>query len=150
MSLALVRTRIKNLVAGVTDVGKVHDYFRLATVEAEVQALFSTSGVLKVWFVSLADQDPYTVRRLPANHELATYAFKVYGYQAVKDADGSEKTFADLVEDLIAAFRADKKLGDTVIEAGPLQWRQAGHRTFAGVLCHYAELDLSVLEQVEP
>lgn len=150
MSLAGVRARIKGIVDGVAGVGRTHSYFRVVASDAEIASKLKASGKLHVWMVSLSDQNPYHTKRHPANHEQGTYQYKVYGYYAVDDAAASEEVFSDLVEAVIAAFRADKTLGDTVIDSGPAQWSAGGYKTFAGVLCHYAELDLAVREQLEP
>lgn len=148
--IGAVRTSVAGVIAGVSGVGTVHNRMRLAALEAEVKALYVVGSVLKFWAVCLADDDPYIESRRPANHAHATYKYSLHGFWAVDDATSTEVTFAGHVEDVIEAFRANKKLGGTVMEAGPAQWRESQYRTFAGVLCHYARLELAVLEQVEP
>jgi hypothetical protein len=65
---------------------------------------------------------------------------------------------ADLVERVIAAFRADKKLATGqatfVIDSGPIQWVDGQMRMMppkdGGAVCHYARLSLRAREQTEP
>jgi hypothetical protein len=69
------------------------------------------------------------------------------GYMALDDSAASEKTFDDLVEALIAAFRADDSLGGVVDsciigDIAGLQLDEAGPVMLAGVLCHGARLTL--------
>lgn len=172
-TLAQVRASIKTTLDGsvppggggnLAAVAKTHDYFRTMgnnATEIQRDALFVKNGVFHAWMVTLGDEDPFlTVNskgemgRNPANHEHGRYGFKLYGFYAVNDAAASEKTFQDIVESVVNAFRADKKLGDTVIDSGPLQWRQGGYATLppgeGGVLCHRAVLDLPVRVQTEP
>lgn len=168
--LANVRTAIFNTLSGVSGIAagaaQVHRYFRIARTDGEVKALLTVPGHLHVWMIALAGSDPYitvnsagTPGRDPANTEHATYTFNLHGYYSVKDSVNSEETFVGIVEAVIAAFRADKKLQGTVIDSGPIQWVQGGgppdgHVMFprgeGGVLCHYARLSLSAHEQVEP
>lgn len=150
MSLASVRTEVKRVLDGATGIGRTHDYFRRIESDADWVTHGVTAGVGHVWFISLADDEPWLTKRHPANHEIATYKVALYGYRVVDDANASEKSFATVVENVVAAFRADKKLGGTVIESGPLQWREGGYRMLANVLCHFVRLDLSVTEQTEP
>jgi hypothetical protein len=159
--LAAVRERIRLTMAGVAGIGQVHKRVRAILDEAAVNSLALQGGRINVWFITLADGDPYiTVNskgepgRNPANHELADYAFVIHGWYAADDADNSEEAFTNLVEAVIAAFRADKKLGNTVIDSGPLQWAEGGYRLMppkeGGATCHYARLNLRVREQTEP
>jgi hypothetical protein len=147
---AQIRASIQTVLAGVAGIGSVHDYFRLAALEADLKTKLVTDGRLHAWLISLSDEEPLAARRLPACQEQGTWNFVVRGYYAVADAEASEKTFSTVTESVVAAFRADKKLGNTVIEAGPAQWTQGGYRMFAGVLCHFAQLALAVRVQLEP
>lgn len=158
--LGLVRTTIATVLGTVTGIGAVHDYFRGAVdmTEAERDALMATTegGRFHTWFIGMADERPYLTKRFPASHEISVYTFSIHGYYAVDEADASEKTFALLCERVIAAFRQAKPgypasaFTNIVDEAGPLEWIVSGHRTFCGVLCHYARLDLQTREQTEP
>jgi hypothetical protein len=149
VSLATVRASIKGVLVAASG-GKVHDYLRLIEAEKAIADELMVSKKLHAWCITLDESEPFSEKRLPACHALADMAFVLHGWYAVDDSAASEKTWADLVEDVMDAYRADKKLGNTVIEAGPAQWREAGYRSYVGVLCHYARLTLSVRVQVEP
>jgi hypothetical protein len=169
ISLAQAWARVFTVLSGVAGitggVATVHDYFRTATDEAAQKTLFrGSSGRLHVWMVDLQDGDPYITvgptgspGRYPLNYEQAVYRFALYGWYAHNDAAASSKAWADQVEAVIAKFRADKKLtlGDPVtnppvIDSGPAQWAEGGHRMFGGVLCHFGRLLMPVKVQTEP
>jgi hypothetical protein len=151
MSLSAVRTRIRDKVAAVPGIGPVYDYMRHAVEERRRAELFrADDGRLHFWCVTPAPSETYVTKRHPANHEIADYRFDIHGFMALRDADATELLLSDLAEAVIAAFRADKKLGDSVIEAGPAQWVEHDHRMFADVLCHHVRLSLMAREQVEP
>ena len=158
MSMSAVRARILvtlGAVSGITGgVAKVHDYFRHIADEKTLKDLcVGSSGRLHTWFISLAEGDPFITENpqgAPGRgiaQEFGRYTFVLRGYLAHNDELATEKTFQDQVEAVINAFRQDKKLGDTVIDSGPLQWTAAPYRMFAGVLCHTAELVLRVKER---
>lgn len=156
--LATVRTTIKTVLDTVSGIGATFDYFRGTQdmTEAERDALLTSVGIFHCWFISMASEAPYVTKRFPASHERATYGFELHGYYAVNEANASEKTFALLVERIIAAFRAAKPgpvgvaFTGIVDEQGPLQWVTNEYRVFCGVSCHYARLYLPAYEQTEP
>lgn len=150
MSLAAVVTKIAAVIGGVADAGVVHEYHRYVANDADLRALLVSGGRLQAWMITLDPENPYETFRKPANHELSVYRFLLRRYYALDDSDASEVVHRNHVEAVIAAFRANKKLDNTVIESGPVLWKTADHRQFAGVLCHFAELRLPVLEQTEP
>lgn len=147
--LADVRAALAALLAGVTGIGQVHDYFRLVTDEVTAKARFVTGGRLHAWMVTLADDEAY-------EEALATGArcrrirarFAVHGYYAVDDADASEKAFETVLQAVIDALREDHTLGGVVIVAMPPRVREFTHRTFATVLCHYTRIELDVHAEV--
>ena len=95
---------------------------------------------LHVWQISLSDDAPYTEAARPASrHALGTWKFSIHGHYGVDDENASEKAWAVLVELVLDAFRADKRLGNTVIDSGPPQWVAAEYRQISSHLCHYAD-----------
>jgi hypothetical protein len=149
--LSDLRARLATVMAGVAGIGQVHDYFRRAQHEAEIQALFQSSGRLHVWFVTLGDDTPYTERRKGGVCSEATVRYALHGYFALEDADASEKEFEVVLQAVLTALRSDPYLGlsDVVIEAAPPAVSVLGHAKFADVLCHYARVDMSIRAHLE-
>jgi len=162
VSIAAARASIyARLSAAVGSVANVHDYTRMVTDEATRDVVCKKGGLFSFWYVSLADDNPFLTvnsRRIegrnPINNEFGLYNFSLHGFYGWNDANATEKTFADIVESVVTAFRNDKKLGETVIDSGPIQWHDGKPRMYppgeGGVLCHYGRLDISVFVQTEP
>lgn len=147
--ISSARASLVALLSGITGIGRVHDYTRRVEHDADRKTLLvTTGGRLHCWFVSLADEDPYEEAYLPARCTRARVVFSLHGYYALADADASEKAFCDVVDDVLDAIRGARTLSGTVIEAGPPRWREAGHREFAGALCHYARIDVALVAEV--
>jgi hypothetical protein len=143
-----VRAAIKAKVEGVANIGTVHDYERYAKNLAEFRALYEAAiggnDQVRGWHIRRM------TRRESSPHEgrwIVILGWRVQGYMSFEDAAASEKTFDNLVEDLVDAFRADETLGDVVDstivggDAG-LQVEDSGPVMFGGVLCHSARCRL--------
>lgn len=154
MSYATVRDSVRGVVAGVTGiagVAQVYDYWRNPLDEATAKALFrDTNGRMHFWCVVPAKGDAYATTQFPGTHEQALFSFEIHAYMALADADATEKKLTDLVELVIAAFRADKKLGNTVIGCTPAQWVTHEHVIYGAVVSHHDILTLKVRVQTEP
>lgn len=147
MTLAQMRAALKVVLDTVPGVGRTYDYFRLAHHAAEVQADFKQAGKLHAWFLTLADDEPFTEARYVGCSRV-TGKFWLHGYYALDANGASEKTFEGIVQAAITTFRDDAQLSGAAIDSGPLRVKEFGHRTFCDVVCHYAQLETTVLAQV--
>lgn len=150
-TIAPIRLALKTLVAGVTGTGNVYDYQRHIETEAELKSLYVPSTRLHFWCVTLAPDEKFVETRYPASHSKAWATFVIRGYYALRDADASEKTFYDLVEDVLDTLRLDanKTLGGVCIAQGNPRWTGPSHVEVAGVLCHHAEIVVPVFMALE-
>jgi len=150
-TIAPVRLALKNLVAGVSGTANVYDYQRHVTTEAQMKSLYASSDRLHFWCVSMAPDEKFVETRYPASHSKAWATFVIRGYYALKDEDATEKTFINLVEDVLDALRLDanKTLGQTCIAQGNPRWTGPTHVEIVGVLCHYAEIVVPVYMALE-
>lgn len=150
-TIAPIRLALKTLVAGVTGIGNVYDYQRHIETEAELKSLYVPGSRLHFWCVTLGPDDKFMETRHPGNHSKAWATFTIRGYYALKDADATEKTFVDLVEDVLDALRleANKTLGGTCIAQGNPRWSGPSHVSIADVLCHHAEITVPVFMALE-
>lgn len=149
-TLAQIRAAIKAKLAGVANIGVVHDYERFAARENDFQALYKDvpSGRLLGWNFSRAstaelDLNNREVRRI--------HSWSIRGLMSMDDADASEKLFDTLVESVATAFRADPTLGglcdanknlDQDFGPSGIQIDATEPVMFAGILCHRARLTL--------
>ena len=142
MSLATNIQAVKTILQGVSGVSNVYDRVRNWQTEKQFRDGAKTpGGQIQFWFITreataAEDLGPrFTARR----HTLA-----VHGYAGVQDTAASESAFQALVESVVAALGANRKLNDTARHSGPAQVRAVDFRILANVLCHHAEIVLAV------
>lgn len=157
--LTAERAAIAAKVAGVADVGRVHDYERYAKTEGDFRALYQAdigaAKSLRGWFLRRVSTKEISVA---LGVGMQVIAWRLTGYLAIDDAAASEKTFDGLIEALRAAFRSDPTLGGAVADlydltqgdSAPygLQVEESAPVLFAGVLCHRAVLALTTSSPV--
>lgn len=142
---------IKAKLTSVPGVGMVHDYERQAADWAKFVELFRdpASGKILGWEIT---------RRAATEHEAGVWfrhhQFVLKGYMGLQDAAASSKTFQALADDICAAFREapagngwEYRNGDEPDRA-PAQIETITDRMFGSVLCHAAEIALSVTERI--
>lgn len=156
-TVADIREKIRLKLVAVASIGKVHDYERYSTRDADFITLYkdATSARIKGWnFYREAtrevDLDNGQVRRL--------HTWRVTGFMSIDDTDTTGKTFDNLVEAVATAFRTDRTLGGTVDDIKDMNQQdgESGIQVdaiepvmFAGVLCHRARLRL-ITDTTEP
>jgi hypothetical protein len=153
MSEANIRTQIYTILGAVTDIGKVYDYERWAADWPTFINLFKTTigtvDQIRGWEIGRRSvkEQRITLGIASSGNEKA-HGFLIRGYMRVNDAEASEKIFNALIESIATAFRANRKLNDTAKDHDFIQAEIIEFRLFGGVLCHYAELSLTVYERV--
>lgn len=148
--LASTRAAIVAKLAAL-DIGVVHDHEPYAASLPALQALYqdADSGRLNGWHVRrVATREVATA----IGRSVETVVWRIRGYYALAEAEGSELAFDDQIEAIRDAFRDDPTLGGAVHdtaegERGPtgIQVEDAGPVMFAGVLCHAATLSLTTM-----
>jgi len=151
MSLANIITNAAAILGTVTGVGsKVHAYERYASDEAALRSLFVENSKVCGWTLT---------REATTSQEAVggcrdTHIIVIRGYYSLDDSANTEKTFQDLLEAIRTAFDANRQLayGTPTIYAAHssdrMSVRTVGHCKLGGVLLHYAEVVLNVLELV--
>ena len=156
-TVADIREKIRWKLAAVASSGKVHDYERYSSRDADFVTLYKDAATsrIKGWnFYREAtrevDLDNGQVRRI--------HTWRIAGFMGIEDADTTGKTFDDLVEAIATAFRTDRTLGGTVDDIKDMNQQdgESGIQVeaiepvmFAGVLCHRARLRL-ITDTTEP
>lgn len=145
MSDSTLRAQIKNILSGITGVGKVHDYERFTADTAKFLSFFKDgiSGKIFGWEIT---REGVKHERITQKIK-ATHTFVIKGYYGLQDAVGTEKLF-NAVIDLIGQAFINTQIPGSQGHSLP-QVSNVGARTFGGVLCHYAEIRLDVSEIVE-
>jgi len=160
MPLTTIRAQIKTLLESVPNVGMVHDYERWTNDPATVISFFQsvTNGPLNGWVFKHVRIEEFA---LTNEENLRIYTFQFRGIYSVVDANATEKTFSDVIETIVAAFRkiSNDTLNGTAETLRPEQGGLSGRAglqvdrldflKLAGVICHYAELSLGVQERLD-
>lgn len=148
MSLATIRSKYKTLMSAISGIGVVHDYERWSVDWAKFLEQFKdpTSGKILGWTIT---REKSSEEFLPGSTYRRTHDMVIRGYQGLRDEDGSEKTFQDLIETVCNTLRPKTTLENEVEQvAEPLQVTLVDVKLFGAVLCHYCELRQSVNEEV--
>ena len=156
MSEATTRAALKTILLAVINVGQVHDYERwsgdIPAVTLHFKATISGSEVLRGWTITCSgwttewltapeDEGPGSINR--------TYTYKLRGYFGLQDAVASEKVAIGLVEDVCEALDRSEVLHDEDDYQGqtpPATLTTFEPRMFGTILCHYAEITVTVTE----
>jgi len=150
VSEATIRAQIDTTVNAVSNIGIVHDYERWAADWSNILDYFKTEisseEVIRGWTIT-CESFTQTLEQFNRGY-LRHYTYKIRGYFGVDDAAESEKTAVAIVEDVVEALDADDTLHDpdTYYKMFPVDCTIFEARTFAGVLCHYAEVTLEIEE----
>lgn len=141
-----------------SNIGLVHDYERWALHWENVLTVLKdpTDNVVRAWMIAYRGfttipEASFFSQVAPTNKSISirVHSWVVRGVLAIDDSAASEKTFATLVENVANALDGDETLhdqdkyyGDPPM--GPVELQTFEARSFAGVLCHVAELVFSV------
>lgn len=145
---------IKTKMQTISGIGNVHDYYRWNKEASKFLALFAYtpaggSQQIRGWELSRISATEHKRGAFFRHHR-----FKITGYMSLRDADATDKTFQTLVDDICEKFRTadggatwDYRNGDSP-EESPAQAGVLDVRQFGEILCHYAEIFLSVTERI--
>jgi len=153
MSESSVRSYLKSVLDAVSNVGQVHDYERWALNWSDILDRYKTtisgSDMLRGWTISCVGWEAEYLdypNDAGSYIEVRRYQYKVRGYFGLNDGDASEKTAAGIVEDVCEALNSNATLHamqnatDLWGPVPPARVDVFEARSFAGVLCHYAEI----------
>lgn len=150
MSLAAIRTQLKTVVEGVTNIGKVHDYERWAAEWSKVLDVFKVTigGEERIQGWTITREATPATDFAMTTQESRRHVMVLRAYRVLNDTKESEKEFQDLIETVCTALRGQRlgKLNGTVTKLFPAQVRIVEHRDLGGVLVHYAEIAVEAME----
>lgn len=157
MNLAGIREQIQSILAGVSGIGVVHGYDRWSNEWSRILDLYKdeTGRINGCAFA----RERWQEQQETMGESETAHVFLVRRIMGLKDDQETGILFDDHLEEMRAAFRDNKTLNGTCRTIDPdwgpmsgavgLQGDVIETRTFAGVLCHYAELRLCVIAAEE-
>lgn len=151
MSVAAIRSAIRDVMLTVPDIGVVHAYERYARDLAALRPLYVHDGQLRGWFIRRLRTTEE--RNLPPR-SIEIVRWRIQGFMALDDDAASELAMDTLIEGLRGAFRVNPTVNGTCHSTSvplppnssgdfALQLEDFGPVSFAGVLCHGARCALT-------
>jgi hypothetical protein len=150
--LSIIRAVLTAQMAGVPDIGQVHDRERFHKNEASFRALYVTTPAgkpeqLRGWWLARTATQEVTVSNCTV---MNVHTWQWRGYMAFADEQATALEFDELIETYRALVRQNPTLGgvceqnpmDGGSDADGVQVLDSGPVMFCGVLCHSALLEL--------
>lgn len=153
MALSTILTNMKTIVDAVSGItAKTYTRKVLANDMMTIIDKFKdpTSELIHTWWISRESTKQIIYAQGPKyaqNHKIV-----IIGFYGLSEANTTENTFQNLIQTMVADFRADDTLSGACHNCTPmlrgggdiagLQVDVVEPRTFCGILCHYAELRL--------
>ena len=119
MGFATFRDEVKTTLEAVDGIGRVYDFLRLITHWENFKRDAVKDGRINVWEITrLSLEEELETPQGQGGVEACfrdTHLIAIIGHFSVKDKDESEKTFQDLIDAIVEAFRQNNTLGGTVL-----------------------------------
>lgn len=147
MSYSTILAKLKSEVEEVPDIGNVHDYERFQNQAGDVVTFKKTGLVVPEWTITRSRTFETTENTTVVERD---HTFTIRGYYPIDDSLATEKTFQNLIEDLMGHFRFMDDLDLNVFLSDPLQlqiFEPRMHETFKAWV-HYCELICKIKENV--
>ncbi|MCF6265233.1 MAG: hypothetical protein L3J57_01655 [Desulfuromusa sp.] len=148
-----IRNHIKTILTTL-GCGKVHGYARLILDWSKyIKAFQDVDGKIRGWEISRK-----TIREHQDGAFFRYSLFILRGHLGVQDAVASDEEWQVLIDDVCEAFRQPTPPANAIWWYGngdnpkesPAQVVDNDPRVFGNVLCHYAEIHLTVTERIVP
>jgi hypothetical protein len=148
-----IRNAVKAKVEGVEGVGMVHGRSRLATNWKKYIERFFYEATGRIQGAEIT-RTGFSEHRATAFFRHHKFVIRVFlGFQ---DEAATEEIFQPLIDEICEVFRTAAPGAAWIYgdgdnpEASPAQAAVIDERMFGDVLCHYAEIQLSVTERINP
>ncbi len=154
MSWATLRPITKERLLSVEGVGQVHDYIRHTAFWVEFLKRHVSEGQVNTWEFTRSSlqnaQDAVGDREAVGCVYRATHQIQIIGRLSVSERpdDGTEHSFQDTADRVVALFLADQLFGGSLLVPNPPQIQSIGHQSYGGVLVHQAIITMAATERV--
>ncbi len=144
-----IRDEVFAVLDGVATNGKCYKYARLQSDWAAFLDLFRDAvdtTLISGWTMSRTTSPE---KHLTNGEHQREITFRLRGYYGVVDLTATELAFDQIVEDVCDAFRGELTFNGTAERSNPPQVRVVEYRAFGPILCHCAEIELTVFEVLD-
>ena len=149
-----LRPIVKERLEGVSGMGEVNDFIRHTRFWTDFLKRHVKDQKVHTWeFTRVSMEEEFEVlgeETVVGNLFRDTHEILVIGRMSLSLSGETEGPFQDVVDDVIAAFRADTLLGGRLIVPAPPRVDSVGHTSYGGVLVHEARVTILASERVSP
>jgi len=149
MSYSTVITQIDIVLKSATGVvaGNVYKYDRLSKNWGEYLSSFKddTNSVIHGYTITRVNWEE--IREANYSNKRTT-KWIIRGYYSLGGSGSTETTFQGIIDNIATKFASDPRLNSTVLSVESFNLDILEARTFGDVLCHYAEMSLTTLSQI--
>lgn len=140
-----IRDYLRSKLEAVSSVGTVHDYFRYLKGKTTISAILHQNKKLNAWFIrKINEKNQYE----GPGSILQTHIINIAGVMEINDSLESEKTFLNIINDIISALINDFTYDNLCFQTQPPFLKKHDTKSFAGNLCHYAIIELRPTERI--
>lgn len=145
-----IRTEIKNILLGVTGIGKVYDIQKNIFSESDIKTDFVVDNKINVFFIgnNSSVEEMLVLGSGVTGRQSVVHTFILEGYYGIKEVGNSHITFSTLVTNIALAFRNNLTLNNTCFIHRYIEVREHNQEMFCNILCHHTELVLRVEERI--
>ncbi len=142
---AEIAQAIARRIAGVADVGQVHEYQRYFNDEKTFKVLFfdETNERVCGWTVT---RESWEESGSPNSGYQRRSTFVIRGYMGTDDANRTEIEFQKLIENVCAEIESQYTFDDTIELNDPPNLRLCAYGELFGVRCHHCEISIVAQE----
>lgn len=145
-----IRTEIKNILLGISGMGRVYDIQKSSFTEESVKTGFVFTDILSVWFIGdVSSKESMNVLGfgVPGGQSI-NHVYKINGYYGVKESANSRLSFSNLISAISIAFRGNITLNGSCFLHKYIEISVIDYEMFCNYLCHHTELVLQVEERI--
>lgn len=149
MSESNIRTQIKTILSGVSNIGVIFDYGKSVKTESLVKSNFISNSILHVWMITLESVNENRII-IGQNNGIGfsiIYDYTIEGWYALNDINESEKDLMLIVESISTAFRSNLTLNNSCYRHYYITVSDIMQTMFCGILCNKVNLILQVEER---
>lgn len=143
--IAQIDTTLKS-ATGVVDA----NVFKFQKLTRDFSAYISafadtTNNVIHGYIITRSN---FNETREASRSNLRTTKWIIRGYYSVGTAGQTEETFQGIIDNIATAFSADPRLGSTVLSVENFNLDKFDAGMWGDILCHFAEMSLETIEQI--
>ena len=143
-TLVDIKAALKTILEGVTDMGKVHDRLRYTNDPPVFKEFYwdADKEIINGWEITRTAYAPILSTSALIKK---VHVMRLRGYYSMKDSIDTENKFQTIVDGVVDALHSNISYANAWDRIEGMEGAQAvdiGVESFAGYLCHYADVEV--------